>query len=92
MTDATDGDAGPDPPTPPIFTYGHSVGRCAVIGGYVVHDPRLHSLHGRYLYTGLCKGMIRILLPGLNRTTHHRGTGLRAPVPSSFGEGRRGRI
>ena len=30
---------GPHPPTFPIFTYSHGGGRCAVIGGYVVHDP-----------------------------------------------------
>ena len=47
---------GPDPPTFLIFTYDHSGGRCAIIGGYVVRDPSLAKLQGRYLYDDLCTG------------------------------------
>lgn len=34
----------------PIFEYDHSGGRCVVTGGYVIRDPRLASLNGRYVY------------------------------------------
>jgi glucose/arabinose dehydrogenase len=48
---------------PPIFEYTHTGGRCGIIGGYVVHDPRLPGLAGRYLYGDLCTGEVRSLVP-----------------------------
>jgi glucose/arabinose dehydrogenase len=48
---------------PPIFEYPHTAGRCGLIGGYVVHDPRLPGLAGRYLYGDLCTGEVRSLVP-----------------------------
>ena len=48
---------------PPIFEYPHTEGRCGIIGGYVVHDPRLPGLAGRYLYGDLCTGEVRSLVP-----------------------------
>ncbi len=85
------GDAGPDAPTFPIFTYPHPDG-CAVVGGYVVHDPGLPALAGRYVYTDLCHGDIRSLVPGMGGATDDQSTGLQVNSPTSFGEGFRGRI
>jgi glucose/arabinose dehydrogenase len=51
--------------TPPIFQYAHSGAAaatgCAVIGGFVVRDPTLASLNGRYLYGDLCRTDLRTL-------------------------------
>jgi glucose/arabinose dehydrogenase len=70
---------------PPIHTYSHRHG-CAVIGGYVVHDPRLRRLRGRYVYTDLCNGELRSLRPRRKRARGNRALGLRVPDASSFGE------
>jgi glucose/arabinose dehydrogenase len=87
----------PDPnpnarsPLFPILTYTHSTG-CAIIGGYVAHDPALPSLRGRYLYTDLCGGVIRSVAPRLGSATGDRSTGLQVSLPGSFGEGPTGHI
>jgi glucose/arabinose dehydrogenase len=84
---------GPDPPRKPIFTYTHSArSACAVIGGYVVHARDLGSLRGRYLYTDLCNGDIRSLVPRVSGASGDADTGLAVSSPTSFGEGVGGRI
>jgi glucose/arabinose dehydrogenase len=51
----------------PIFDYPHTIApggttiRRAIIGGYVVHDPSLPELAGRYLYGDLSSGEVRSL-------------------------------
>jgi hypothetical protein len=45
---------------PPIHTYRHRRGACAVVGGYEVEDPRLKTLRGRYVYGDYC-GHLRSL-------------------------------
>src|SRR5690606_19101850 len=52
--------------TDPVFDYPHSPGPdtetgCAVLGGYVVRDPQLTGLTGRYLYGDLCRSDLRTL-------------------------------
>jgi Glucose / Sorbosone dehydrogenase len=42
--------------TLPQVEYDHSSGRCAITGGYVVRDPALTSLYGRYIYGDFCTG------------------------------------
>lgn len=83
----------PDPggTVKPIFAYGRSRGggSCTIIGGYVVRDPRLRGLRGRYLYADLCEGQVRALTPGLKRARGDRKLGLRVESPSSFGEDQR---
>jgi hypothetical protein len=85
------GDAGPDPPTFPIFTYPHPDG-CSVIGGYVVRDPGLPELAGRYLYTDLCHGDLRSFVPSLGGASDDQSTGLSVNSPTSFGVGRGDRL
>lgn len=82
---------GPGPPVPPIYTYPHGPG-CAVIGGYVVHDPSLGELYGRYLYADVCTGELHSFEPALGGATDDRSLGLTVSLPSSFGEGPDGQI
>jgi glucose/arabinose dehydrogenase len=79
------------PPVFPILTYTHARG-CAIVGGYVVRDPSLESLKGRYLYTDLCDGVIRRVAAKPSGASGDRSTGLHVNIPSSFGEGAGGRI
>jgi glucose/arabinose dehydrogenase len=85
------------PPTPagtlkPIKVYRLRGGACALIGGYVVSDPRLRSLLGRYVYGDFCIGKLRSLIPGLGGSRRDRRVGARVPMLSSFGEGRNGAL
>jgi glucose/arabinose dehydrogenase len=85
----------PDPggTVKPIFVYPHSrAGSCTIIGGYVVRDPSLPSLRGRYIYADLCEGEIRSLAPHLRRASDDRRLGLSVSTPSSFGEDTKGRV
>jgi glucose/sorbosone dehydrogenase len=51
--------------TPPLFAYPHTgpaaSSGCAIIGGFVVRDPTLGGLAGRYLYGDLCRTDLRTL-------------------------------
>ena len=64
--------------------------RCAIIGGYVVRDPSLGALYGRYLYADLCAGDLRSLqLPAEPHRPAQRPTARWASQvdnPVSFGE------
>jgi glucose/arabinose dehydrogenase len=85
----------PDPggTVKPIFAYPHSrAGSCTIIGGYVVHDPRLPALRGRYVYADLCEGELRSLVPHPRRASGDRRLGLHVDTPSSFGEDTHGRV
>jgi hypothetical protein len=54
---------GAHPVTFPVQVYTHANGNCAVGGGYVVRDPDLPSLLGRYLYGDFCRGWLRSFIP-----------------------------
>jgi glucose/arabinose dehydrogenase len=91
------GRPGPGPAEPPIFTYPHSgcdatAGACAITGGYVVRNPRLSALVGRYLYADFYVGDIRSFIPSLGGATDDQSTGLHLSGPSAFAEGAEGRI
>jgi glucose/arabinose dehydrogenase len=85
-----DEDSGtPDPggTTKPIFAYPHSRDHsCSVIGGYVVGDPSLPALRGRYVYADYCEGRLRALTPHLHHATGDHKLGLAVSSPTSFGE------
>lgn len=92
-TEENSGTPDPGGTVKPIFAYGHSRdGSCSIIGGYVVRDPRLRSLRGRYLYADLCEGQLRTLVPHLKRAGGDRKLGLHVSSPSSFGEDDRHRL
>ena len=71
---------------PPILTYPLGDGTCAVTGGYVVRDPDLTSLFGRYVYGDFCRGELRSLIATPSRARGDRSLGLSVPNLSSFGE------
>jgi glucose/arabinose dehydrogenase len=76
----------------PIFDYTHAGGNCAITGGYVVRDPKLTSLYGRYLYADYCGGQLRSFVPGLPAATSDRSEGFKVKNVVSFGEDSCGRI
>ena len=71
---------------------GRGGGSCAIIGGYVVGDRHLPSLYGRYVYTDLCDGQLRSLVPHLARASDDRKIGIEVGSPTSFGEDDRHRV
>jgi glucose/arabinose dehydrogenase len=77
----------------PILAYGtHSDSNCSVTGGYVVRDPALRSLYGRYLYGDFCAGELRSLIPSLPRAKDDKPLGLSVSSLSSFGEDAAGHV
>jgi glucose/arabinose dehydrogenase len=73
----------------PVIDARHSDGYCSITGGYVVRDPELPSLRGRYVYGDLCRSALRAAeLPD----GEPRDTGLEVEQLSSFGEDARGRV
>jgi glucose/arabinose dehydrogenase len=84
------------PLTKPIHTYAHDHG-CSIIGGYVIRDPRIPKLDGRYIYGDACSGDLRVLTPSPSGATGDHSLGLRLSPTSvfgivSFGQGSDGRI
>ena len=82
--------------TPPVLEYARPPSGAAVNGGYVVRDPSVPSLFGRYVYAdsfGALPGdaiFSAVLVPG-----GHSGsgpTGLSLPFVVSFGEDAAGRV
>ena len=92
-SDENSGTPDPGGTVKPIFAYPHSRGgSCSIIGGYVVRDPRLTGLRGRYVYADLCEGQLRSLVPHLKRASGDRKLGLQVSSPSSFGEDQQQRL
>jgi Glucose / Sorbosone dehydrogenase len=87
--------------TDPVFDYPHDdpgnggAFGCAITGGYVVRDPSLGDLYGRYLYADFCQGELRsLVLPKTagGQATDDRSEGRVVDNPNSFGEDSSGRI
>jgi glucose/arabinose dehydrogenase len=79
-------------PVSPIYDYDHGGGRCAVIGGVVVHDPRLPSLAGRYLFGDYCDGVLHSMRVDGGKATDVTDLGLTVPTLDSFGVDGLGRV
>ena len=75
----------------PVLVYGRDQG-CSVTGGYVVRDPELASLEGRYLYGDFCAGELRSFVPSTGKADDDKELGLQVSNLSSFGEDDSGRI
>lgn len=75
----------------PVLVYGHDQG-CSINGGYVVHDPELPSLRGRYLYSDFCSGRISSFKLTGTKASDDKPTGLETPSPTSFGTDNAGHI
>lgn len=80
------------PYLPPVLVGSHGDGYCAVSGGYVVRDPSVAALTGRYLFGDFCRGDLEtaVLAPG--SATARTTTGLRVDQVAGFGEDGRCRI
>src|SRR5215216_1760928 len=76
---------------PPILTYGRDRG-CSVTGGYVVRDPSLPQLEGRYVYGDYCESELRSFVPALSGARNDRRLGLQVESLVSFGEDADGHI
>jgi glucose/arabinose dehydrogenase len=74
----------------PVVEQSHDAGWRAIIGGYVVRDPGLPTLAGRYLYGDNAQPVLRSMTPG-DRASD-AATGLRVPGLTAFGEDSCGRI
>ena len=77
--------------TDPTFWYANDSSTCAITGGYVVRDPGLEELFGRYVYADLCAGIVRSNEPA-NAFATDRSEGLSVPSATTFGEDRCGRV
>ena len=89
-----DGTAPPCTPpghVPPVFEY-DKAGCQAITGGYVVRDPGLPSLLGRYVYADYCDGVIRSIVPSNGTGDAAVGLDVADFTLSSFGEDACGRI
>jgi Glucose / Sorbosone dehydrogenase len=79
----------------PVHTYGRE-GGCSVTGGYVVRDPALESLYGRYLYADYCVGQLRSFSAEDALEEGEVGDdtplGLQVPAVSSFAEDQEGHV
>lgn len=76
----------------PIHDYSLSGANCAITGGYVVRDPELGSLFGRYVYADHCAGQIRSLIPDTGGGRDDKPLGLSESSISSFGEDAAGHV
>ena len=79
-------------PVAPVYDYDHGGGRCAVIGGVVVHDPRLAGLDGRYLFGDYCDGKLHSMAVTDGKAGPVADLGLTVPTLDSFGVDGRGRV
>jgi glucose/arabinose dehydrogenase len=83
--------------TDPVFDFPHTafsaggIDPCAVIGGYVVRDPSLEDLYGRYLYGDYCSGELRSL-DFADPVASDRSEGIEVSQLDSFGEDSCGRV
>ncbi|HKA23012.1 MAG TPA: PQQ-dependent sugar dehydrogenase [Blastocatellia bacterium] len=72
---------------PPIAEYGHSAGRCSIIGGYVYRGTLSTLTPGTYIYGDLCTGEIFKLAGGVQSVLFDTNFTI-----SSFGEDEAGEI
>jgi glucose/arabinose dehydrogenase len=83
---------GGDALTAPILVRRHGPHVCAVVGGFVVRDPRLRSLAGRYLYGDFCTGELRSARLRLPGATGDRREPATLPGLDSLAQDARGRV
>ena len=85
---------GPHEPTFPMHAYAHSEPCNAVIGGYVVRNPSLPALNGRYVYSDSCQGQLRSFVGHVasQQAVDDKSAEVATPGVRSFGRGFGGRI
>ena len=78
---------------PPVLQKSHAAGWCSITGGYVIRDPGLRALRGRYVYGDFCRGQVRVATLRPTGARRDRALGVpRIDSLASFGEDARGRI
>jgi Glucose / Sorbosone dehydrogenase/PASTA domain len=81
----------PSNPVAPVWEYPHSRG-CSITGGYVVRDPALPLLAGRYVYGDYCTSPVWSIALAVPDGQDDRQTGLSVSSLYSFGEDACGRV
>ncbi|MGN6189761.1 MAG: PQQ-dependent sugar dehydrogenase [Conexibacter sp.] len=76
----------------PQIVHRHDDGWCSVVGGYVVRDPGLPALRGRYLYGDVCSGRLWSAKLTPAGAPDDRPLPLTAPYLVSFGRDGRGHL
>ena len=76
---------------PPVFQYDRT-GCQSITGGYVVRDPGLPTLLGRYVYADYCVGEIRSIVPSTGAGDGSTGIDVADFTLAAFGEDACGRI
>ena len=71
----------------PLFERSHSLGDCAVTGGYVYRNTGIASLTGAYVWGDFCRGKISATVQSGGVVTQKREFNLTVPQLSSFAEG-----
>jgi glucose/arabinose dehydrogenase len=77
---------------PPLLEYAREGGNCSVIGGVVMHDPRLPAFDGRYVYADYCLGEVILLGVRDGKLATRRSTRIYLPGVTSFGKDAQGRV
>jgi hypothetical protein len=80
------------PCTFPLLEHSHTDGWYAIIGGYVVRDPTVPELLGRYLYGDNAKGDLYAAALTSGGASGDGPTGMHVPDLSGFGEDALGRV
>ena len=71
---------------PPVHEYSHDTRGCSITGGYVVRDPTVPALDGRYVYGDYCRSPLWSLRLGSPAAQDDRRLGLSVAGLTSFGE------
>ena len=75
----------------PVVEKNHgSDGFCAIVGGYVIRDPGLPTLNGRYIYGDNCNQALRSV--NLSAPAGDAAVGINVPALAGFGEDACGRL
>lgn len=75
----------------PVHEYDRARG-CSITGGYVVRDPTLPRLNGRYVYGDYCQAPLFSLRLQTPNAQNDRGLGVQVRGLTSFGEDACGRV
>jgi glucose/arabinose dehydrogenase len=76
----------------PMLTYSHSVGRCAITGGYVYRGTKIPALVGGYVFADYCTGEI-FVVSATAATPASKALLLNTPYQiSGFGESAAGEL
>jgi hypothetical protein len=76
----------------PVVEIPHQSGICAVTGGFVVRDPELERLAGRYVYGDYCTGALHAATLRETGATTNYFIDLVVPRLTGFGEDAQGRV